>query len=72
MNGDAQNPEQRASGGRSAGYSVRLGLVIGLDPRGSGYLARFEANGASGPPAGSVGVGYRDELVPWTSVLSIR
>lgn len=76
VNGNGQNPEQRANanGGGSAASNVRLGWVIGLDPRGSGYLARFEATGASanGASTGGVGVGFRDELVPWTSVISIR
>lgn len=63
-NTSAKNTERGGGGGSGdSDYVVRSGMVIDRDPRGLGYLARFEA----APPAG-----FSDELVPWESVIAIK
>lgn len=56
-------------GGNYDGGAVatRKGMVVRRDPRGNGYMARYEAAAGHG---GVVGV--REELVPWSSVVAIR
>lgn len=70
VNGDNNtNTDNSKRGGGGGGDSqpdsvvIRSGMVIDLDPRGLGYLARFEA----APPGG-----FSDELVPWESVIAIK
>lgn len=66
VNGETKNSERDGGGGGGKGGSdivVRAGMVIDRDPRGLGYLARFEAP----QPAG-----FNDELVPWESVIAIK
>ncbi|CAM9110574.1 unnamed protein product [Scytosiphon promiscuus] len=65
-NGESKNAEQsvRQSSGGGPSSVIRVGTVIGRDPRGLGYVARFEA--------ASPGGGFSDELVPWEYVVAIK
>lgn len=62
-NGDARtNPENTGQGGGSRSPRIlEVAMVVGRDPMGLGYVARFET------PAGS-----HDEVVAWEDVVAIR
>lgn len=58
-----KNADHGGGGGGKGDSVVRSGMVIDRDPRGVGYLARFEA---AAPP------GFSDELIPWECVIAIK
>ena len=55
------NAERGGGNGNTDGETVRLGMVVGRDPRGLGYAVRFESP-----------QGFDDELVAWDNVTAIR
>lgn len=55
------NNAERGGGTENVGETVRLGMVVGRDPRGLGYAVRFET------PSG-----FHDQLVSWDNVIAIR
>ena len=66
--GDANNRDPSSheadNGGGNPREAVRLGTVMGRDPRGRGYIARFEAVSQPGGPC--------DELVPLEEAVANR